>query len=88
MSLLTEAYVIEKFGIRLDVGQLAELTGCARNTVTSKISTGIFPIPTYREEGVGKRYASYQAVAEYLDRMHEQAQREFERREQNYQRGL
>ncbi|MEC3764980.1 hypothetical protein [Cupriavidus sp. SS-3] len=67
MSLLTHAYVLDKYGPRLSVAQLSTLLGIAEGTIRNQISTEAFPIKTYVEGG--RRFASYQAVAEYLDAM-------------------
>ncbi|WP_343666279.1 hypothetical protein [Paraburkholderia tropica] len=71
MSLLTRAYILEKFGVRLSVPQLAQLLSMAEGTVRNQISAEIFPIPTYKEGAA--RFAPYEAVADYLDRMSEHA---------------
>ncbi|MBB6319280.1 hypothetical protein [Paraburkholderia tropica] len=71
MSLLTRAYILEKFGVRLSVPQLAQLLSMAEGTVRNQISAEVFPIPTYKEGSA--RFAPYEAVADYLDRMSEQA---------------
>ncbi|WP_322105880.1 hypothetical protein [Paraburkholderia sp. J41] len=71
MSLLTRAYILEKFGVRLSVPQLAQLLSMAEGTVRNQISAEIFPIATYKE-GSG-RFAPYEAVADYLDKMSEEA---------------
>lgn len=65
MSLLTKAYVLENFGPRLNVAQLSKLLDIALGTVRNQISAGQFPIATYTEGG--RRFASYEAVADYLD---------------------
>ncbi len=74
MSLLTRAYILEKFGVRLTMQQLAQLLTMSEGTIRNQISAETFPIPTYREGGA--RYAPYDAVAEYLDRMSDQARRQ------------
>lgn len=74
MSLLTRAYILEKFGVRLTMQQLAQLLTMSEGTIRNQISAETFPIPTYREGGT--RYAPYDAVAEYLDRMSDQARRQ------------
>lgn len=65
MSLLTHAYLLEKYGPRLNVEQLGEVLGYAAGTIYNQISAGKFPVPTYTE---GKmRLADYRDVATYLD---------------------
>lgn len=67
MSLLTQAYLLDKYGPRLNVSQLAQLLNLAEGTLRNQLSARSFPIQTYVESG--RRFASYQAVAEYLDHM-------------------
>ncbi len=67
MSLLTRAYILEKFGVRLTMGQLATLLAMSEGTIRNQVSAETFPIPTYKEGAA--RYAPYDAVAEYLDTM-------------------
>lgn len=67
MSLLTQAYLLEKYGPRLNVAQLSNLLDITEGTVRNQISAGSFPIKTYSEGG--RRFASYQAVSDYLDKM-------------------
>jgi predicted DNA-binding transcriptional regulator AlpA len=71
MSLLTRAYILEKFGVRLTMAQLATLLAMSEGTIRNQVSAETFPIPTYKEGA--SRYASYEAVAEYLDSMSEKA---------------
>lgn len=65
MSLLHEAIVVEKYGLRLTVDQLADALCLARNTIYNQIAQGIFKVPTYVDGG--KRYADYRDLALYLD---------------------
>ncbi|WP_322054734.1 hypothetical protein [Paraburkholderia bannensis] len=62
---------MKRFGVRLSVPQLAQLLSMAEGTVRNQISAEIFPIPTCKEGSA--RFAPYEAVAEYRDRMSEQA---------------
>lgn len=71
MSLLHEVLVFEKYGPRLNIDQLAEALGVARNTIYNQISQGTFKIKTYVDGG--KRYADYRDFAIYLDQMRESA---------------
>lgn len=68
MSLLTQAYILDNFGLRLNVTQLAKLLDIKEGTIRNQISSGAFPIITYTEGA--RRFASYQAVSEYLDSQH------------------
>ena len=71
MSLLHEAIVVEKFGLRLSMDQLAAALGVARNTIYNQIAAGTFTVPTYLE---GKtRWADYRDVARYLDECRDRA---------------
>ncbi|PUA16852.1 hypothetical protein [Glaciimonas sp. PCH181] len=68
MALLTQAYILDNFGIRLNLPQLAKLLDIKEGTLRNQISARAFPIKTYIEGG--RRFASYQAVSEYLDNQH------------------
>jgi excisionase family DNA binding protein len=65
MSLITQAFIVERYGLRLTVEQLAELLGLAKPTIYNQLSAGTFPVKTYLDGG--KRYADYRDVAEHLD---------------------
>ncbi|RQR36333.1 MULTISPECIES: hypothetical protein [unclassified Burkholderia] len=67
MSLLTRAYILEKYGPRMTLAQLAQLLLMSEGTIRNQISAETFPIPTYKEGG--GRFAAYDAVADYLDEM-------------------
>lgn len=71
MSLLTQAFLLERYGPRLTIAQLSSLLDITEGTLRNQISAGSFPVSTYTEGG--RRFASYQAVAEYLDRMDQAA---------------
>ncbi|MFM0427599.1 hypothetical protein PQQ75_01180 [Paraburkholderia aspalathi] len=71
MGLLTRAYILEKFGVRLTMGQLATLLAMSEGTIRNQVSAETFPIPTYKEGA--SRFAAYDAVADYLDSMSAQA---------------
>ncbi|RKE24373.1 hypothetical protein B0G76_8258 [Paraburkholderia sp. BL23I1N1] len=73
MTLLTRAFILERYGVRLTMGQLAALLAMSEGTIRNQVSAETFPIPTYKEGAA--RYASYDAVAEYLDKMSEEARR-------------
>ncbi|MFM0479086.1 hypothetical protein PQQ81_01005 [Paraburkholderia strydomiana] len=74
MTLLTRAFILERYGVRLTMGQLATLLAMSEGTIRNQVSAETFPIPTYKEGA--SRYAAYDAVAEYLDKMSEQARRQ------------
>lgn len=71
MSLMTQAYLLEKYGPRMNVEQMAEVMSIAPATIYNQISAGRFPIKTYIE---GKmRYADLRDVTEYFDQCRERA---------------
>ncbi|WP_186119353.1 hypothetical protein ACN262_31485 [Burkholderia gladioli] len=74
MSLLTRAYILEKYGPRMTLAQLAQLLLMSEGTIRNQISADTFPIATYKEGGA--RFAAYDAVADYLDRMSDLARRQ------------
>jgi hypothetical protein len=73
MKLLTQAYILENYGVRLTMHQLARLLEMSEGTIRNQVSAETFPIPTYKEGA--SRYAAYDAVADYLDKMSEEARR-------------
>jgi predicted DNA-binding transcriptional regulator AlpA len=73
MKLLTQAYILENYGVRLTMPQLARLLEMSEGTIRNQVSAETFPIPTYKEGA--SRYAAYDAVADYLDKMSEEAKR-------------
>ena len=72
MSLITQALVAERYGLRLSVEQLAEVLGLATSTIRNQISAGTFPVKTYTDGG--KRWADFRDVAEHFDQCRESAQ--------------
>lgn len=66
MSLMHEAIIAEKYGLRLTMEQLANALGIAVNTIYNQIAQGTFKVPTYLD---GKRYADYRDLARYLDEL-------------------
>ena len=65
MSLLHEAIVAEKYGLRLTVDQMADALNLARNTIYNQIAADKFMVKTYVDGG--KRYCDYRDLAAYLD---------------------
>lgn len=65
MSLLSQAILAERYGLRLTVEQLADALGMAKNTIYNQVSAGTFAVPTYLDGG--KRFADYRDVAVYMD---------------------
>jgi len=71
MSLLTQAYMLEKYGPRMNVDQMAEVMSISPNTIYNQISAGKFPIKTYVE---GKlRFADIRDVVEHFDQCRSRA---------------
>lgn len=64
MSLLTQVFLMEKYGPRLNLDDLARVLGGSKNTIYNQISQGTFQIPTYVDGG--KRWASVEDVAHYF----------------------
>jgi len=73
-SIVTQALVAEKYGIRLSTRDLAEVLSLAAGTIRNQISRGTFPIPTYQDGG--RQWADYRDVAAYLDQMRDGGQKE------------
>lgn len=63
---LTHAWLLEKFGPRLGLEQLAEVMRMTRGGISNAISAGHFPIPTYTD--AGRRFADAADVARHLAR--------------------
>jgi hypothetical protein len=67
MSLLTQAFIIERYGLRLNTDQIAELLGITKPALYNqvKISAGTLKLKTYVDGG--KRYADFRDAADYFD---------------------
>lgn len=63
-------YLIETYGLRLNMEQLAHALGLSRSTVRNRISAGTLKVPTYLD---GQRWADARHVAAFLDSCHENA---------------
>lgn len=71
MSLVTQAFVFERFGPRLNVEQLAAFLCVTKTTLYNQITAGTCPVKTYLD---GKsRFADYRDVAAHLDTCREKA---------------
>ena len=70
-SILTQALIAERYGLRLGVEQIAEVLGITKGAVYNQISAERLPIRTYVD--CGKRYADFRDVAEHLDACREAA---------------
>lgn len=71
MSMVTQAFIVQKYGLRLDSKQIAELMGISVPALYNQISAGTCSLKTYIEGG--KRWAHYTHAAEYLEAMAELA---------------
>lgn len=65
MSLVTQAFIVERYGLRLNAEQLAEVLGITKPALYNQISAETCPVATYLDGG--KRWADYRAVALHLD---------------------
>ncbi len=65
MSLFVQAYLLERYGPRLTMKQVAEALGMGLGTIRNRISEGTLNLPTYLDGG--SRFADARDVAAYLD---------------------
>lgn len=65
MSLLTQAYLLEKYGPRLGADDVAKVLGISRAALYNQISAGTCRVKTYLDGG--KRWADYRDVAAFFD---------------------
>jgi len=72
MSLLPQLILAEKYGMRLDMQNLARELDMAKGTLMNQISAGTLGIKTYMDGG--KRWADVRDVAAHYDRMREKAE--------------
>lgn len=71
MSLITQAFVAEKYGLRLDMDALSELLGLSKGSLYNQLSAGTCAVKTYLDGG--RRFADYRDVAAHLDQCHQAA---------------
>lgn len=71
MSFLTTAYLLERYGPRLGMAEMAEVLGMSKGTLHNRIYRGEIELATYLDGG--KRYADVRDVAAYLDAMRARA---------------
>ena len=71
MSLLTQAYILDKFGPRLSTDQICEVMQITKPAFYNQISAGTCAMKTYLEGG--KRWADYRNAAEFFDVARQQA---------------
>ena len=67
MSILTQAMIFEKYGLRLSMDQLSEVLSIKKTTLYNQVSAGTCPVKTYTDGG--KRWADFRDVAEHFDSM-------------------
>ena len=67
MSILAQMVLIEKYGIRMDLEELASILDTTASNLRRRISEGTLTIPTYVDGG--KRWADVRDVAEHFDAM-------------------
>jgi len=72
-TLMTQAMIVDKYGIRLPVEKLAEILCITKPSVYNQLSAGTFPIPTYMDQG--RRYADFRDVAAHIDKCRDAATR-------------
>jgi hypothetical protein len=72
MSILSQLVLAEKYkGLRMDMAQLADELGREKGTLMNQVSNKTLGIRTYMDGG--KRWADVRDVADYFDKMREQA---------------
>lgn len=71
MSLMTQAYLLDRYGPRLSIEQLAEVLSIKTGTLYNQISAGTCSVPTYVDGG--RRWADARDVAEAFDELRKQA---------------
>lgn len=70
-AFLTQAYLLEHYGPRLGVKQLAKVLDLAETTIYNQASSGTLVVPTYMDGK--KRFADTADVAAYLERKRQEA---------------
>jgi hypothetical protein len=65
MTLLTHIWLLETYGPRLTMEELAKVLKRERQTIYNQISAGTFEIPTHKVRG--ERFAAAEDVAKHLD---------------------
>ena len=67
----TDELIFHRYGLRLDMVQLAEALNISVHTLRNQLAAGHLPIKTYLARG--RRFADFRDVAEYLDQCRETA---------------
>jgi hypothetical protein len=65
MSLMTQAYLLEKYGPRLNAEQLAEALNITVTAMHNQRSKGTLAVKTYLDGG--RVWADYRDVADFFD---------------------
>ena len=65
MSLSTQFWLLETYGPRLTMDELAKVLKRERQTIYNQISANTFEIATYKLRG--ERFADYRDVAKHFD---------------------
>lgn len=71
MSLLTQAYLLEKYGPRLTIEQTADVLGISTSTLVNQLAQRKCKIPHYRD---GRVWFDYRDISEHLDTLRHEAQ--------------
>ncbi len=69
MSFFTQAYLLDKYGPRLDVQQAAEALGFSEQSLRNRLSRKSINLRTYLDGGA--RFVDVRDLAEYLDQARE-----------------
>lgn len=70
-SFLTQAYLLEQYGLRLNTAQIGEVLGYTAAVVRNKLADGSLKLKVYRD---GQLFCDYRDMADYLDAMRMMAQ--------------
>ena len=71
MSMMTTAYLLERYGARLTIDELAEVLRLGVPTVRNRLSAGTLGVRTYTDGD--RRFADALDVPGYLDTMRAKA---------------
>ena len=69
MSLMVEAWILDRYGPRLTVGDAAKVLGLSEGTLRNKIGKPGFMLKTYFDSG---RWVAACDLASYLDQVRSQ----------------
>ena len=72
MSLMTQAIVADKYGLRLTMAQLADAIGLAKQTIYNQIVKGEFKVKAVVDGG--QRWCDYRDLAAFLDGCRDRAE--------------